>query len=138
MIGVALICHGEMANGLKDSVRLVIGEQEQFKALGLYEDDSIDEFANEVYDLIKEVNSNGEVLVLVDVMGASPYNATSRNITKLKEDGINIRVISGVNLPMLLETLLQRPMIESLDELYPLALTSGRDSIKELFEELDL
>lgn len=138
MIGVALICHGEMANGLKDSVRLVIGEQEQFKALGLFEDDSIDEFANEVYDLIKEVNSNGEVLVLVDVMGASPYNATSRNITKLKEDGINIRVISGVNLPMLLETLLQRPMIESLDELYPLALTSGRDSIKELFEELDL
>ncbi len=136
MVGISLICHGKMAEGMKDSVGLIIGEQKQFNVLGLFEGNDFDKFTNDAYETIAGSDDGHGVLVFVDLLGASPYNAASMNVTKLRENNINIRVITGVNLPMLIEAFMQREIAESLDELYPAILSSGKNSITELFEEL--
>jgi len=138
MVGVSLICHGGMADGIKDSVRLIIGEQEYFSALGLYEGNDFEKFKGDVYDIIAGVNNGSGVIVFVDMIGASPFNAVSMNISRLKENNIPVRVITGANLPMLIETFMQRDMTDGIEELYKLSIEAGQDSIKELFDELRL
>ena len=136
MIGIALICHGKMAEGMQDSVTLIAGEQENFNVLGLHEGADFDAFKEDVYNLIKKSDDGEGVLVFVDVYGASPFNAASSAVSKLQQDGVKLRIITGVNLPMLIEASVSRLAFDSLDELYPQVLTMGKDSISELFESL--
>ena len=43
MIGILLVTHGKLAEGFASAIKLIIGEQESFSVIGLFEDDSIDE-----------------------------------------------------------------------------------------------
>jgi len=138
MIGVSLICHGGMAEGIRDSVGLIIGRQEYFNVLGLFEGNDFDKFKEDVFNTIKNSDDGNGVAVFVDMMGASPYNAVSMNIGRLKENNIPVRVISGANLPMLIETFLQRDTVDNIEVLYKISLEAGQGSIKELFDELGL
>jgi len=77
-------------------------------------------------------------MAIVDLFGASPYNSVAYNMTKFKEKNIPIRLITGANLPMMIELLLARDGNVTPDELYPIALNAGKDGIKEALEELGL
>ncbi|RRK09511.1 PTS sugar transporter subunit IIA [Lactiplantibacillus garii] len=137
MIGVLVVTHGKLAQGFQDSVNLIMGEQPQFDTVGLFEGNDFDDFKKSIYDKVSSLDSGEGVAVLVDLFGASPYNATAANISKLKEEGHEIRLITGVNLPMLIESLSQRTTNQDLDGFYKTALTSGKDGIKELMTELE-
>jgi mannose PTS system EIIA component len=128
MIGICIITHGELANGLKDSCELIIGEQHQFYTLGLRHGDDFDEFKESVLNGIESVNTNDGVLVFVDLLGASPYNSVLFNLPQLKQKNINIRMITGVNLPMLIEACEQRNHQE-LEAVFMKVIRTGKDYI---------
>ncbi len=69
-----------------------------------------------------ELNEGHGVLVLTDMFGATPSNIACR----LREQR-EIRVVAGVNLPMLIRVL-NYPRL-NLDELKEKALSGGRDGI---------
>ena len=77
--------------------------------------------------LAKLDTSNG-VLFLVDTWGGSPFNAASRIVV----DKEQYEVIAGVNIPMLVETLMARDDNPSFDELVALAVETGREGVKAL------
>ena len=137
LIGITLLSHGKMAEGMKDATQLIIGEQEQFNVLGLYEGNDIEVFKEDVYKAVKDNNTGDGVLIFVDLAGASPYNAASMNIYKFRKENIEVRIVTGVNLSMILETLTQRDLTDDLSELYKIALNAGCEGITELFEELE-
>jgi len=137
MIGVLVVTHGKLAQGFQDSVGLIMGEQPQFDTVGLFEGNDFNDFKKSIYDKVVSLDSGEGVAVLVDLFGASPYNATAGNISKLKEEGHEIRLITGVNLPMLIESLSQRTSSQDLNGFYKTALTSGKEGIKELMTELE-
>ena len=64
-------------------------------------------------------------LVLTDVFGATPCNIAQKVV-----DGVNAKLVAGVNLPMLLRTVNYRH--ESLDVLVARALAGGTQSIKQV------
>lgn len=68
------------------------------------------------------------VLFLVDTWGGSPFNAASRIVV----DKEHYEVIAGVNIPMLVETLMARDDDPSFDELVALAVETGREGVKAL------
>lgn len=103
MIGIAVITHGKFADGIKDSLRMIVGEQENFESLGLKEGQGLEEFKSEVKKVITSVNSGSGVLVFVDMFGATPFNAVSMLRNELKADEVDVLMITGVNLPVLLE-----------------------------------
>jgi len=103
MIGIAVITHGKFADGIKDSLRMIVGEQDNFESLGLKEGQGLEEFKGEVKKVITNVNDGSGVLIFVDMFGATPFNSVSMIRNELKEDGINALMITGVNLPVLLE-----------------------------------
>lgn len=137
MIGVLVITHGDLANGFKSAVDLIMGEQPNFTTKGLYHGDDFETFKTSIYDSIVSLDEGDGVLVLVDFFGASPYNAVAMNVSKLRENGHTIRCVTGVSLPMVIESLDARTR-STLDELYPAVMETAKDSIRELFEELGL
>ena len=72
------------------------------------------------------------VLILVDAFGASPFNASARLAMNRK----NIEVISGMNLPMLLELAVQREG-QDLEAATQIALETGASSIRTLSQTLN-
>ncbi len=65
------------------------------------------------------------VLVLVDVFGATPCNVAQKLV-----DGVNSKLVTGVNLPMLLRTVSYRH--ESLDALVARALVGGTQGVMQV------
>ena len=134
MIGILIVCHGDLAGGLLNSMSLIIGEQEKMEAIGLYEEDSIDNLPERIEQKIDKLQSQEGVLIFVDIIGASPFNACARVIHEKPDQ--KLALITGVNLPMLLEAALNREKDLSLEDLTQEIKEIGKDQIKTLSEFL--
>lgn len=66
-----------------------------------------------------------QVLILTDVFGATPCNVAQKLL-----DGINTKLVAGVNLPMLLRTITYRE--EALDALVARALAGGTQGVMQV------
>lgn len=129
MVGVLILTHGKLADGLKNSVEMIMGQNESFNTLGLYEGDDFSEFKENALEHISLLDTGEGVLVLVDLFGASPYNAVMFNYQEIKSREKNVRLITGVNLPMVIEALNARNYMK-LDQLYEEVMNMGISNIK--------
>ncbi|HET6785687.1 MAG TPA: PTS sugar transporter subunit IIA [Erysipelotrichaceae bacterium] len=128
MIGICIVTHGNLAEGLRDSSELIIGEQTQFETVCLRHGDDFEEFKETVFQSIKRANQTEGVLVLVDLFGASPYNSVLFNFPNFEANTIDIRMISGVNLPMILDACENREHL-TLEELFNKTIHTGKEYI---------
>jgi PTS system ascorbate-specific IIA component len=74
---------------------------------------------------LREVLPDGEVLILADVFGATPCNAALR-----VADGVHVRVVAGLNVPMLWRALCYAD--ESLDRLVARAVDGGTQCVMQV------
>jgi PTS system mannose-specific IIA component len=132
MINLVLVSHGDLAEGMVSAMHLIAGEQEGVIALSLKETDSIDELESRVETAIRQLNTGDGVLLMVDLFGASPFNTC----VKLLSTFPDLQVVTGLNLPMLLETVMQREG-KTAAELAKSAAESGKTGIKTLQELMD-
>ena len=131
MVGIILITHGKLAGGLRDGVELIIGTQENFSIIGLNKEDSVDDLPQKIENILNEFINLDGVLVFVDLFGASPFNAAARAVHHFQS--IPVNVITGVNLGMLLEVVMQREIL-SIEELSNLAIDTGKKGIQSFSE----
>lgn len=106
MLGIVIITHGSLSAGLKDAAEVIIGETNNITTLSLNATDNIEDLSLKISASILEVNQNDGVVLLVDIIGASPYNQSLLAINSL-DDVLKKQVclFGGVNLPMLLEVI---------------------------------
>lgn len=130
MIGLLLISHGKMAAGMLDSLQLIMGETDQMDAIALAAGQDFDSFKTDVIKRISALDAGEGVLIFVDLFGASPYNAAQYAKHILQGEDVMLRIITGMSLPMLLETAVQRGG-STLDELVEIAIRCGREGIDE-------
>ncbi|MDF7639365.1 PTS fructose transporter subunit IIA [Lactobacillus sp. ESL0791] len=95
-----LISHGNMAEGVKASAELIMGEQEHIHTVCLLPEDSPEDFQAKFEKAIADYVLE-DVTVFADLMGGTPANTVSRMIM----GGQNIHLLSGMNLPMVIEWL---------------------------------
>lgn len=131
MVGIAVITHGKFAEGIKDSLRMIVGEQENFTCLGLQEAQGLEEFKQAVMATISAADDGSGVLVCVDLFGATPFNAVSMLRNELLAEKKEAYLVTGVNLPLLLEAIVSREGADPAD-LAKRLVTSGRESIESL------
>ena len=130
MTGIIVTGHGNIATGIGSAVKLVFGQPEKFYTVDFTEDTTPEQLEEKILDKVNEIrkgstdNGNG-VLILSDIAGGTPFKTAS--LISVKNE--NIRVISGMNLPMILEVLCEREGME-LEELYSHAMATGKDEIK--------
>ena len=128
MKGIVITSHGPMAQGILETSKLFFGEQEQIKACCLFAEDNPDDFVDVLKNAIKEVDSGDGVIVFCDMLFGSPCNCMARIIAENMEDE-TIKVITGVNLAMILQILSVR---ENADVDVEELLRSGHDGIADL------
>lgn len=108
MIGVILTGHGSFATGLFQAAIQIIGEQIQFSAVDFPDGMSSEQLEQQLKASLKS-NDNGEgVIFLTDIVGGSPFKLSAT----LSFEFEKIEVISGINMPLLLEILLQRDELD--------------------------
>lgn len=103
MVGIVVLSHGSLAEGLCSAAELIFGRRAQCGSLGLFEGEDFTLFTERVRREIENLDQGDGVLVLVDLYGASPYNAVAKLLPQLEEKGHLVQMLTGVNLPMLLE-----------------------------------
>ena len=131
MVGIVVVTHGQMAEGMLDAARMIVGEQERLVSVTLREADGLESLTERVAAAVEQVDAGDGVLVLVDVFGASPFNASARVAMQRSK----VEVLTGVSLPMLLELAVQREG-QDLSALTQVARDAGTSGIRTLSETL--
>lgn len=132
MIGVVVVTHGKLAEGLLDAMRMIAGEREALSMVSLGETDDVDALVVRVQEAAEAIDDGEGVLVFVDLFGASPFNASAR-LALTKKTGIE--VVTGVNLPMLLEVVMSREGM-TLSDAADLACQVGAEGIRKLSDTI--
>ena len=96
MAGLLLIAHAPLASALQAVARHTFADSGvPLQALDVQPDASPEDIEAQARALLQRLGAE-EVLVLTDVFGATPCNVAQR-----LADGPRVRVIAGVNVPML-------------------------------------
>ena len=129
MVAVIVAAHGHLAEGLIASSAMIAGPQEDLVAVTFESSEGPDDLLAK-YAAAVEKSPSDHYLILVDLLGGSPYNAAARFAAQ-REDA---DVVTGVNLPMLIEVLGRRMIGGTLPELVETARTAGAGGVKVLSE----
>lgn len=104
MIGILVLAHEDLGNHLIHCASHVVGmTPPQLMHLGVFPQDDPDIVLSRARALIKQLDSGDGVLVLSDILGATPCNVASRLVQPGK-----VACVAGVNLPMLVRALTYR------------------------------
>ncbi len=125
MIGIVVVAHGPLANSLLATAEFIIGSRlEGVKAVEVTPDGSPKELKSALGAALAKVDDGDGVLVLVDMFGGSPSDMS----ISFLEPG-RVEVLTGANLPMLLEVALRRNKTTDLRELAEEAVKKALSSI---------
>lgn len=132
MISILIVSHEDFGISMIKSAELILGSIKNVGSLGLFRGDDIDTFITKAKKKIEDIDEGDGVLVFADLFGASPYNSIALSTKTLQN---KIRLIGGFNFPMLLEAIMMRDQM-SLSKLTSHILQSGKDNIKEFYENI--
>ncbi|CAH0351887.1 MAG: PTS fructose transporter subunit IIA [Leptothrix sp. (in: Bacteria)] len=129
MPGLFLIAHAPLASALKLAAQHCFPEAAQaMRILDVPSNlppDEIEAQCRIILEMLQKADSRGEALILADVFGATPCNIVQR-----LSDGVRVKVITGVNVPMLWRAL--NYSNESLDTLITRAVAGGTQGVMQI------
>lgn len=133
VVGIILASHGEFAKGIKQSSEMIFGPQQDVQAVCLYPNEGPDDFRKKLEDAIATLSDQNQVLLLCDLWGGTPFNQSSV-VIKGHED--TWAIVTGMNLPMLIEAYGQRFGSEVAHEIATHICQTGAEGCKTLPESL--
>jgi PTS system mannose-specific IIA component len=131
MVGFLIVSHGAFAEGLGDAAQMIMGEQDNLVTLGLQPDQSPENLKSKMKSAVERLDQGEGVLVLVDLFGGTPGN-TAAYLLQMENE---LEVLTGINLPLLLE-LLNLRSFQSIDELVDSAKSLAGEGFKVLSDSL--
>ncbi|NDP40462.1 MAG: PTS fructose transporter subunit IIA [Rhodoferax sp.] len=120
--GILIIAHAPLASALRQCVLHVFPDAETAVAMFDVQANTPPEETLAGARQALALLHAPQTLVLTDVFGATPCNVAQKLV-----DGVNSKLIAGVNLPMLLRTVTYRG--ESLDAMVARALAGGTQGV---------
>lgn len=117
---IILCGHGNFGKELKNSVEMIAGVQDHVKFVSFTMDMAVTDVIDQYSKFIEECVAGEEVIILCDLFGGTPANAAA--ITKKYHE--NIRVLTGVNLPVVLALVMGEDVETSLSQ--------GKVAMKEI------
>lgn len=105
MYKIIVATHGELADGLKNTLGMFSNDTKEVYTVNLTES-GVENFRDKVVKLISEIyEDDKQILVLADLFGGTPFNIA---VMEIKGKYPNVEIIAGVNLPILIEATLMR------------------------------
>ena len=131
-IAIVIGTHGWAAEQLLKTAEMLLGEQENVGWIDFVPGENAETLIEKYQAQLAKLDTSKGALFLVDTWGGSPFNAASRVVL----DKENYDVIAGVNIPMLVETLMARDDDPGFAELVGIAVETGREGVKAQKTEL--
>lgn len=120
MLKLLLVSHGGLAQAMLESAEMICGPQEDARAIGLFPGDSPDALRDAVTEILDHW-SGQDVLVLTDIRSGTPFN-TVASLMQVHP----FRHISGINLALLIEALMDRDDMNAAEVADELMAVSGQ------------
>ncbi|MDA8413361.1 MAG: PTS fructose transporter subunit IIA [Desulfobacteraceae bacterium] len=122
MTGLVLVTHAGLADALKSAAEMIVGSIDLCSSVEVAPGEHADEIMARVVSAVGAVSANGAI-IMTDLFGGTPSNMA---MSFLQEG--RIEVLTGVNLPMLIEFCSKRERMPVADLAAEL-LRCGREGI---------
>ncbi|MGD1973778.1 MAG: PTS sugar transporter subunit IIA [Desulfobacterales bacterium] len=124
MIGIVIVTHCQLGEAIIEAAEFIIGERpESLESISIDLSENAEKLRNKISRGIKKVEGQEGVLILTDMFGGTPSNLSYSFL----EEG-RIEVLSGVNLPVLIQAANLRKKMK-LDQLASDLESFGKKSI---------
>lgn len=132
---VIAVSHGSYSKGLVESTQMLVGEQEDLVAYGLFPEQTVATLTEKLKAEIDQTGDGEEILFVYDLFHGSPFNA----IVSLMEHH-DIYHVTGINLPLMVEVMMGRYAGKNAAEICAGLIEAAPGTVKDvrkLFEEVD-
>lgn len=124
MIGIVIVTHSQLGDALIGAAEFIIGSRpESIESISIDLSENAEKLRGKIDRGIKKVMGQKGVIILTDMFGGTPSNLSYSFL----EEG-HIEVLSGVNLPILIQAVNMRKKME-LDRLAANLEAFGKKSI---------
>jgi len=96
VIGIVVVCHGQVAGELVNAARNIVGDVPAIAAVSIAWTDDMNAARDKIERALAEVGG-GQVLILTDMFGGTPTNVSLPFLSS------RVEIVTGVNLPMLIK-----------------------------------
>ncbi len=125
LVGVALVGHGKSASGLLEAARAILGDAALPDVVAIDAGVGKNALLDPVMcEAIERVDGGRGVVVLVDLLGASPCQCAQE-----QGDGHQVVVLSGLNLAMILKLATVDRQVLDADAVAQACADTGRRSV---------
>lgn len=107
-----LVCtHGKSAKELVASAEMICGKQQNCASIPFTMGESPDKLMADLESKIQGLDLSDGLLCLTDLKGGTPFNI----LVKMTQTNPSLEIVTGVNIPMLLEFFIRREQSEMPD-----------------------
>lgn len=126
MVKIILATHGEFSKAILESAEMIMGPQENITAISFYANESPKNLMEKIEKEL-DVSREDEILILTDLKGGTPCNTSLLLSRKYK-----LTVLTGLNLPVLLEAIISKDIEEFAEGLGDKLVEAGSTSIEKI------
>lgn len=127
MVGILIVTHGRLGEFLLDTAKMLVSETKLVRTVSFLPGQGVEDLEQDVSETLKEMHASDGTLCLVDIPGGSP----ARVLGSLLLENTHLELLTGVNLPMLVEALMMRNNM-ALRDLAKHVTTSGCQGIVDM------
>lgn len=131
MVNLIVASHGDFAKGIIMSGSMIFGEQENVEVVTFQPTEGPDDLDKHYQDTLAKFDNDDDTLFLVDLWGGSPFNRASLIQQQNPE---HVAIVSGLNLPMLIEAYGGRLGMNSAADLAKYLVPVSKDGVKSVPE----
>lgn len=131
MISIIITGHGAFASGLEKALNQIIGQQPQLTCIDFSESMSTAQLEQQFEMALRQLPNNDGIVFMTDLLGGTPFRCASL----LSQHDKKIKVLTGTNLQMAAEMLLERDEY-TLSTFCEQALAAAHRGITSLDEQL--
>ncbi|WP_213496869.1 PTS sugar transporter subunit IIA [Lactococcus formosensis] len=114
MIACIVTGHGGFSLGLKDALEMIAGPQELFEAIPFTKDEKVEAFELKLAEAVKNLTEQADgLLIFTDLKGGTPFKIAMPHAIRQE----NTIVLTGTNLPALIESIGSRLMTDNVENL---------------------
>ena len=125
MIGIIVASHGQLAEGILDTLGMFMPGEKNLEACVLTPDMGPDDYRDKLVAASKKMDDPEQLVILADLWGGTPFNQASL----LLNDHPTWALITGLNLPLLMEAVSDREDCETALKLAAKLIEVGREGI---------
>ncbi|MBC5995353.1 PTS sugar transporter subunit IIA [Romboutsia ilealis] len=123
MYKVLLVSHSGLSKGLLDATEMILGDADGVDYI-ILDESGIEVFSKKLDEKVEFLTKTSEgLLILADIFGGTPFNQSMIKSQQYE----NVRVVSGANLQMVIEAVMNRS--NNIDEVVENIVSSTKDSI---------